>query len=787
MQHISFLWHWLNDKPVSFFPNNNVFTLRDKFFRDANKLALGIPQQFHAMFHSTISHIERQFNMREKAVIVQDRVSRTPNSSRKSAPAAGACEVPLPKIDIVQEAQERLEAAWVQDRENREDAFMDLKFLAGDQWPSEIRQQREAQNRPCLTINRLPQFVNQVANTVRVNPPAIKAIPAGGEATAELAEIYSGLMRQIQYRSNATNVFANAVYYAVACGIGHFRIVTDFADGNGFDQEIQIKRIQHPLSVFWAPGSVEPDRSDADYCLVSEMIGRKEFQKRFPDAAMTDFAAPSDLNAESGLFWANRDAVRVCEYWVKRPMERTIARLANGETLDITDIDLSSPLDVSTPVVIAGLDPAIQHNSGNAGRTVDGRGKPGHDISLGSQIIATRKVRSHKVEHYLLSGEEVLEGPNQWAGLYIPIFPVIGAETALETKVIRSGLIRFSRDSQQLYNFWRSAAAEAIALAPRAPFLATPAMIAKFKGQWDTQNTITRPYLLYEPDPDAPGGRPMREPPPDIPAALVNESGIAADEMKATTGIYDAALGARSNEISGIAIRARESQGGVSALHYQDNLMATLNHLGRVLIDLIPKIYDSERTVRILQEDETHAPVRINVPVGGANGKPTLINDLNQGTYDVRVKIGPSYGTRRAEAADAMLQFIQAVPQAAGVAGDLVARNMDWPGADEIADRLKRMLPPQVTGEAPPLSAQIAQAQSRAYQEALAQANLGRVQGQALKSEADAARAHAQAQDAAARTLSTVAAAVYGTPQDSDASRTAGSGTARAPGKRRQG
>ncbi len=634
----------------------------------------------------------------------------------------------MPKIDIVQEAQERLEAAWIQDRENREDGFMDLKFLAGDQWPNEIRLQREAQNRPCLTINRLPQFVNQVANSVRVNPPAIKAIPAGGEATAELAEIYSGLMRQIQYRSNATNVFANAVYYAVACGIGHFRVVTDYANEDGFDQEILIKRIQHPLSVFWAPGSVEPDRSDAEYCLVSEMIGRKEFQKRFPGAAMTDFVAPEDLNAESGLFWANRDAVRVCEYWVKRPHERTIVRLAGGATVDITDVAEKELRDL--------------------------------------EIVAERKVRSHKIEHYLLSGEEVLEGPNIWAGRFIPIFPVIGSETSLETKVIRSGLIRFSRDSQQLYNFWRSAAAESIALAPRAPFLATPAMIAKFKGQWDTQNVISRPYLLYEADPDVPGGRPMREPPPDRPAALVNESGMAADEMKATTGIYDASLGAQSNEISGIAIRARTSQGDISALHYQDNLMATLNHLGRVLIDLIPKVYDSERTVRILQEDETHLPVRINVPVLGANGKPMLINDLNQGTYDVRVKIGPSYATRRAEAADAMLQFIQAVPQAAGIAGDLVARNMDWPGADEIADRLKRMLPPQITGEAPPLGAQIAQAQQKAYQDALAQAELARVQGLALKSGAEAARAHAQAQDSAAHTLSTVAATVYAAPQD---------------------
>ena len=685
----------------------------------------------------------------------------------------------MPKIDIVQEAQERLEAAWIQDRENREDAFMDLKFLAGDQWPNEIRLQREAQNRPCLTINRLPQFVNQVANAVRLNPPGIKAIPAGGEATAELAEIYSGLMRQIQYRSNATNAFANAVYGAVACGIGHFRLVTQYADEDGFDQEILIKRIQHPLSVFWAPGSVEPDRSDSEYCLISEMIGRKEFQKRFPDAAMSDFMAPGDLNAESGLYWATRDAVRVCEYWVKRPYVRTIARLANGATADITDIDVySAPAVIPASAVIPAYAGIHGDTAAGPGSAMGPRLREGDGLRLASQIVAERKVRSHKVEHYLLSGEEILEGPNQWAGRYIPIFPVIGSETPLETKVIRSGLIRFSRDPQQLYNFWRSAAAEAIALAPRAPFVATPSMIAKFKGQWDTQNTVSRPYLLYEPDPDVPGGLPMREPPPDVPSALINESGMASDDMKATTGIYDASLGAQSNEISGIAIRARTGQGDISALHYQDNLMATLNHLGRVLIDLIPKIYDSERTVRIMREDETHLPVRINVPVMGVNGersssapcgsaplsKPMLLNDLSQGTYDVRVKIGPSYATRRAEAADSMLQFIQAVPQAASLAGDLIARNMDWPGADEIAERLKRTLPPQVTGEAPPRDAQIAAAQQQAYSQALAEAHLNRVQGLAAQAGANAAKAHAEAQDAAAHALSSVAATISSAP-----------------------
>ncbi len=568
-----------------------------------------------------------------------------------------------------------------------------------------------------------------------MNPPAIKAIPAGGEATQELAEIYSGLFRHIQYRSNATHVFANAVYYAVACGIGHFRLVTNYVDDDAFDQEILIKRIQHPLSVFWAPGAVEPDRSDAEYCLVTELVGRKEFQKRFPDAAMSDFAAPGPQRGKRPLLGQprRRAGLRILGEAPARAHRRAAGDRGNHRHYR------------------CGCDRALPFSPRRwCCNCLSDRRRAQGEVAQGRALPVERRGGAGR--------------PDRMARALHSDFPDNRLETALETKVIRSGLIRFTRDPQQLYNFWRSAAAEAIALAPRSPFVATPAMIAKFKGQWDTQNTVSRPYLLYEPDPDAPGGRPMREPPPDIPAALVNESATASDEMKATTGIYDAALGARSNEISGIAIRARESQGGVSAMHYQDNLMATLNHLGKVLIDLVPKIYDSERTVRIMREDETHIPVRINIPAMDVDGKPMLLNDLSQGTYDVRVKIGPSYATRRAEAADSMLQFIQAVPQAAAIAGDLVARNMDWPGADEIAERLKRMLPPQVTGEAPPLDAQIAQVQQQAYQEALAQAHLNRAQGLAAKSEADAVKAHAEAQDAASRAASNAAAILFGTP-----------------------
>jgi hypothetical protein len=611
---------------------------------------------------------------------------------------------------IVEEAKEAFEAAWVEDRENREDAFSDLRFLAGNQWPDDVRQLRQAQNRPCLTINRLPQFVHQIANNVRANPPSLKAIPTGGGATPELANIFSGLFRQIQKNSNATVVFSQAVFNSVACGIGHFRIVTDYMNDSCFDQEIFIKHIRHPLSVFWDPKAAEITRADADYCVVCDLIPRKAFEKRFPDAAVADFNAPAG-EAETGLFWASRDSVRVAEYWRKKFKKRTIARLETGETVDVSDLD--------------------------------------HNSLAQLPVLVTRSVNSFEIEQWLVSGEEVLQGPNPWAGRYIPIFPVIGTEVALETKVVRNGLIRFAKDAQQLYNFNRSAAAESIALAPRAPFLATPTMIAKFKGQWDTQNTIARPYLLYEPDPDAPGGRPMREAPPEVPAAFAEEARTASDEMKAATGVYDAALGARSNEISGIAIKARESQGDNASLHYQDNLIATLHHLGAALIDLIPKVYDADRVVAVVNDQDEAHPVRINVTVPGPHGQPVRLNDLSVGDYQLGVKMGPSYTTARQELVSSLLELAQTIPAAGQVIADIAVENMDFPGAEAAAKRLNALLPPGLSGE-PPSPQQIqAQQQEQQFKVQMAQAALAEAQGKAVKLHAEAVRTAAEARQLA--------------------------------------
>lgn len=579
--------------------------------------------------------------------------------------------------NLVTEVKEQLETAWRWDRENRRDAHEDLKFLAGDQWPQTVRQKRQAENRPVITINKLPPLVNQVVNDIRQNPATIKTIPAGEgsdmgqlskarqEHQTNLANVYTGLMRQIQYQSSASAVYAKGGEHAISCGIGHWRIDTEFVEDSVFDQEILIKRIPNPLNVYYDPAGTEPTRKDGNWTVVTELIPIEDFRTQWPGAKEVDTQIHDDNVHEGGLFWRIQESIRIAEYWRKVPEKRKLMAFQDPETgvistLDVTDIENEELMFLPEP-------------------------------------IGDREVDGHRIEQFIVSGSEVLEGPDPWAGRWIPIIPVVGSEVPLQTKTIRFGLVRFMRDPQQLYNYFRSAAAESIALAPKSPWVVTPEMIGSYKKQWDTANTENRPYLLYKPDKNAPNAKPERTSPPESPVALWNEQALATDDLKATSGIFDASQGAQGNETSGVAIRARQLEGDNSNFHFADNLKLSMEHTGVVLVDLIPRIYDSQRIVAILGEDDSQDLVPINAAVMDEDGEPLIVNNLSDGRFNVRVTTGPSYTTKRVEAVESMIAFAQAVPGAAEIIADLIAKNQDWPGAEEISERLKRAMPAELT------------------------------------------------------------------------------------------
>jgi hypothetical protein len=557
---------------------------------------------------------------------------------------------------ILQDALRDYREALSADRDNREAAQDDLHFLAGEQWDERVLRDRLRDGRPTLTINRLPQFVRQVTGDIRLNKPAIVVRPVDGGADSKTAATFSGLIRNIESISDADTAYIQAAEHAVSCGMGHFRVATRYVAEDAWDQEIRIEPIRNPFAVVWDPQAARLTRDDARYCFVLERMERETFKRAFPQSSASDMDRPVPADWRE---WRNTDSVLVAEYWVRKPIAKTMASLPSGETLDVTD---------------AGEEELAALTMGGA---------------------RLRQVETHKICSYLISAGDILAGPFDWPGKYIPIIPVIGAEIILGDRVIRHGLVRFAKDAQRMYNYHRSAAVEAVALAPKAPWVATPEQVKNFEADWARANQDNLSVLLYNPDPQA-NGPPSRVAPAPVPAALLQESALSSDEMKSTTGIYDAALGARSNETSGRAIMARQREGDVGTYHYIDNLAKAIAHCGRILVDLIPRIYDTERVTRVLGEDGASEAVRLNVET--PDGR--RLNDLSVGRYDVTVKTGPSFSTRREESAQAMLEFMRVYPQAAPMLGDMLADAMDWPGANEIAARLRALLPPGVAEKA---------------------------------------------------------------------------------------
>ncbi len=558
--------------------------------------------------------------------------------------------------DILREARERFDRARDADRVNREEARDDLRFRAGEQWPESIKADRRNSDRPMITINRTPQFVRQVTGDVRLNKPGIKVRPVDDREDPKKAEIFTGLIRNIESVSNAHIAYTTAEDAAATCGIGQFRIVTEFSEDDPFRLDIAIKRIQNPFAVVWDPDATEITKEDAKYLFFTDSMSHEAFKAKFPKADLSSF--DTDDIPEHLTSWMTNDEIVVAEYWRKVPIEKEFVLLADGAVRDVTELDEA-------------------------------------DIQA-MQPVDRKTMASHKVEWMILNGDQVLDGPETWDGRFLPFVPVVGEEVHVGDRVVRHGLVRFLKDPNRLYNYWRTTQVETIALQPKAPYVLTPSQINGHENMWADANARNYPYLIYNPDPQSPGA-PKREMPPVMSQGMTQEIALAADDMQAVTGIYNAQLGGRSNETSGKAILARERQGDVGTYVYASNLALAIQHAGRILVDLIPHIFDTERAVRLLGEDDSETFETINQLLRDeTTGEIKVVNDLSVGKYDVTVTTGPSFNTKRMESASAMMQFVQAAPQTAGLVMDLIAKNMDWPGADEFAKRFRKALPPGI-------------------------------------------------------------------------------------------
>jgi hypothetical protein len=600
--------------------------------------------------------------------------------------ASGAPEESAAHARILETARARFKIADEATGDNRRQALEDMKFAAGDQWEPAIVAQRERDRRPVLTINRLPGYIQQITNDQRQNRPSIKVHPVDDEADVETAKIIQGLIRHIEKNSNADAAYDTAFEGAVRGGFGFFRLITAYCDPLSFDQEILVKRIPNPLSVLLDPHHQEPDASDMNWGFIIEPYAEEEYKAQFPDSKLAADGAWKLEGAESPDWFADNTTI-VAEYFFKDHVDATLLQLQmdDGSVVALTTKDLESQ-----GVSLAGL--AL---------------KKGVEITLKNgqkaAILQTRKTRIPVVKWCKLNACEVLD-ETELPGQYIPIIPVYGTELNIEGKRILEGIVRNAKDAQRQLNYWKTAETELIALAPRAPWIAEERQLKGYEAMWETSNTRNHAFLKYKAVLE--NGTPL--PPPQRvfgePAVqAVTQAGImAGEDMKSVIGIHNPTMGAPSNETSGKAILARNAQAQTTNFHYVDNLTRALKHAGRIIVQWLPVIYDIARTARIIGEDGEQKVVQLNQPIL-ENGQPKLskegkplIYDLTVGKYDVTVEVGPSYASRRQEAVEAMLEFVRVYPAAAGIIGDLLAKNMDWPGAQEIADRLRKTIAPHL-------------------------------------------------------------------------------------------
>lgn len=566
--------------------------------------------------------------------------------------------------DILEQAKEIFDLCIQAEKDNRLEFRDDLHFgRLGEQWPAAVRQQRERDGRPCLTNNLLPAFIRQVVNDARQNKPSISVHPADDTADPETAEIISGLIRNIEVSSNAEVAYDTALDFAVSGGWGYIRVNTAYTSDDTFEQDIVIEAVADPMQIYGDPHSTSADSSDWNHAFVVEMMPRKEFARTYKGKEKIDWenGPYSDISDP----WRDGDQIALVQYWCRKEVPREIVALSDGDVVDAGEYEANKQFFDDAQITVVGR----------------------------------REVTSHKVTQYLMTGAEVLK-TIEWKGRYIPIIPVYGEDITVDGKRHLRSLIRDAKDAVRQRNYHLSTATEVIALAPKAPFIGPVGAFETDALKWQTANSESWAYIEYD-GPQAP----QRQGFAGVPAGEMQQLLMASDDMKAIMGLHDASLGARSNETSGRAIMARQREGDVSNFHFVDNLSRAIRHTGRVIIDLIPQVYSVPRVIRVMGPDGTPENKVVNQEhpaepgdesEGHEIGEALKIYDLRVGKYDLVVKTGPSFTSRREEAATQMVELIRAFPQAAPVIGDLLAKNLDWPGADEVAERLHALLPPQI-------------------------------------------------------------------------------------------
>jgi hypothetical protein len=619
---------------------------------------------------------------------------------------------------ILQEAYDRFRRCEKWESTARTNFLNDYKFANADayngyQWPNELRRTREIDDRPTLTLNGARQHNLQIINDAKQNKPGMKAMATGGGSTYESAQAIAALFRHIEYISNATTVYDSATHFQVHAGWSYWRIETDYASDDTWDQEIYIRRIRDPLMVYLDHDAREVDRADGKFAFVFEDIHRDEFE-RDPRTAKYAHLATSDPIGDAGG-WMNEDYVRIADYYRLVEEEDTLYALPQGFVKDF-------PGGMVKRSLLEGKSPE------HAKRIPRAQRRAIIAAVEGDERVKSRPIITRYVEYNFIIGNKIVE-TKVWPGKYIPVVPVWGDETIIDGTWDCKSHTRAMLDAQRMYNYAASSATEFMGLQTKTPWLVATESIEELETYWNEANRINTsalPYKAFRED----GSEippPSRIAPPQAAPIYAQQMQASLQDLLMTSGQFAAQMGAQGNERSAKAIGERQRQSDNATYHFIDNLATAIRHTGRIILDLIPHIYDTRRVMQVLADDGTTMQLMLDPSAQQAYAKEMAqdgkiaqhIVNVNIGQYEVQADVGPNFATRREETAEAMKLILTQNPNMSSILGDIFLRALDFEHADEAAARLKRLVPAAALGEGPSQTEQALQQQVQHLQNLL--------------------------------------------------------------------
>ena len=577
---------------------------------------------------------------------------------------------------LLREAKERFKRGQDWETGWRKLYIDDVKFANGDadngwQWPDAVKENRDQNNRPCLTVNRTKTIVNRLANEAKKNPPEPRIKPVGDKVSFESAQVWQELIRHIQYISNFAAVHGQAKENQLEGGMGNWMIVHDYVDDESFDQELRILPLD-PMNVMLDCDIKQVDGSDAMWGFIFEEYNRKEFHRLYPTVMIPPPRAPGIDDRDD---WIRSDSVRVAQYY------RIV--ISNDELVYMEDESGDSWTGRLSEIPARWKAMVKDYREGRAGAD-----------------FRSREIKHRQLEWYKIIGSEIIDSDLKRAGKYIPIIRMPGRERKIENRLHRAGIVRALKDPQRMYNYNTSGEVEVVALQTKTPWVVPGAAIEGNEAAWGAATTQNAAYLAFR-HVDDEGNEipaPQRPEPPAPAQGFLEGLRIAAAEMEMASGIQLSQEVNPNLERTPKAIDERVRASEVINYDFVATEMLAIRHTAIVLMDLAPHIYDTQRVVQVQAKDGTFRNITIDPDqehgyqeqdTAEENTVKVLFNP-KVGKFAIEADVGPSYQTQREESWHAFNEIIKAAPDLMGVMGDLGFRAGDFPLAQEIAERILR-------------------------------------------------------------------------------------------------